>query len=153
MLVGYTIQDLGKVESDLAERLQGLGFPMPEGTDLSYTSEQPCKVAVLRAPLQTQDEPRLEDVKPGTVSSSSVEPLPIVKRGGWSEQVQTSDSVIDFSVDWGLKVEPKPSSPSLQSQGAGNSQLATRAPGSTVPCDVSSFERRTQEEECAFYLF
>ena len=159
VLVGYTIQDLGKVSSDLVESLQRLGFPLSEGTGPSYSGELPYRVAVLNALAfeWTQDghapaenSPGFERPNRGTASSSVVEPLPIVKRGGWSEQVRTSDSVIDFSVDWGLKVEPKPSSPSSQSQGNGISQLATRASGSTAPCDDSSLERRTQEEECAF---
>ena len=126
VLVGYTINALGRDISEHVARLEGLGYNVPEHLKVvhateSYHEETPqIRMVSLQSdfaqklesvsgdapPLPSEARSPTHPVACGSSLAGSPSPggEPVVKEGGWSERVKTGAGEVEFTVQWGLKV-------------------------------------------------
>ena len=126
VLVGYTINALGRDISEHVAWLEGLGYNVPEHLKVvhateSYHEETPqIRMVSLQSdfaqklesvsgdapPLPSEARSPTHPVACGSSLAGSPRPggEPVVKEGGWSERVKTGAGEVEFTVQWGLKV-------------------------------------------------
>ncbi|CAE7360637.1 GIP [Symbiodinium sp. CCMP2592] len=106
VLVGYTVNTLGKELEHEFQSLEALGFPLPASVRLPLTEQQ--DVRRLDAFDCFEEEPLQETIKARHPDGKTSELAPgtVLKGGGWKETQAVEAGTVELEVSWNLKHSP-----------------------------------------------
>ncbi|CAE7836586.1 GIP, partial [Symbiodinium sp. CCMP2592] len=105
VLVGYTVNTLGKELEHEFQSLEALGFPLPASVRLPLTEQQ--DVRRLDAFDCFEEEPLQETkARHPDGKTSELAPGTVLKGGGWKETQAVEAGTVELEVSWNLKHSP-----------------------------------------------
>ncbi|CAE7579192.1 GIP [Symbiodinium sp. CCMP2592] len=105
VLVGYTVNTLGKELEHEFQSLEALGFPLPASVRLPLTEQQ--DVRRLDAFDCFEEEPLQETkARHPDGKASELAPGTVLKGGGWKETQAVEAGTVELEVSWNLKHSP-----------------------------------------------
>ncbi|CAE7810029.1 GIP [Symbiodinium sp. CCMP2592] len=105
VLVGYTVNTLGKELEHEFQSLEALGFPLPASVRLPLTEQQ--DVRRLDAFDCFEEEPLQETTaRHPDGKTSELAPGTVLKGGGWKETQAVEAGTVELEVSWNLKHSP-----------------------------------------------